>query len=90
MTRYRRRPLERGESAASALGAALVGIGTAAVAYYVTRLFLAREPLAERRLPSHASGTTGSETGRMALAAPRVPVIEGPSPDEAGGHDPGA
>jgi len=90
MTRYRRRRLERGESVASAVSAALVGVGVAAAAYYVTRLFLAREPLADGRLPSRRPLLTdgGSESG--ALKAGAEAGSDGPSPDESEGHDPGA
>lgn len=46
MTRYRRKKLSRGDNAAAAMTSALLGIGTAAVAFYVTRILLSREPLA--------------------------------------------
>jgi hypothetical protein len=90
MTRYRRRRLERGESVASAVSAAALGIGVAAAAYYVTRLFLAREPLADRRLPSRRPLLTEGEPESGTLTAGAGSGSDGPSPDEAGGHDPGA
>jgi hypothetical protein len=46
MTRYRRRELTGRDRATAAVASALVGIGTAAVAFYITRILLAREPLA--------------------------------------------
>lgn len=56
MTRYRRKKLSRGDSAAAAVTSTIIGVGTAVAVFYVTRLFLSREPLAgggelERALP---------------------------------------
>ena len=46
MTRYRRRrPPDPSRTAAAAAVAAGVAVGVGAVTYYLTRIFLAREPL---------------------------------------------
>jgi hypothetical protein len=78
VTRYRRKKLSRGDSAAAAVTSTILGIGTAALAFYVTRLFLSREPLAG---------------GGGVLAAGAEPSGALPPGDEsapeADGHDPG-
>lgn len=45
MARYRRVPLSRQDSIASLTTSLVVGAGAVVVTYYVTRLFLSREPL---------------------------------------------
>jgi hypothetical protein len=66
MTRYRRRPLTREDSLASAAMSLVVGAGVAAFTFYVTRLLLSREPLSDERVigppgdPDRALPTRGS------------------------------
>lgn len=45
MPRYRRLKLSRNDSAATTALSIAVGVGAAAVTWYVTRLFLSRDPL---------------------------------------------
>ncbi len=75
MTRFRRRSLKRGETVAAALASAVLGLGTAAVAYYVTRLLLSRESFAE----PDGSGPPKLEPGTPAekLPAPRADAHDG-------------
>ena len=78
MTRYRRRPLEREEEAAALATSVVLGAGVAAVAFYVVRLLLSRDPLSGSGAagdPSDGSesieGTEGPE--RALPAGERVP-----------------
>ena len=83
MTRYRRKKLTKGDTAAAAVTSAILGIGTAAVAFYVTRLFLSRETLAGGAEPVASPALPASAEADRALPPP----AEGRS--ESGGHDPG-
>ena len=78
MTRYRRKKLSRGDSAAAAVTSTILGLGTAALAFYVTRLFLSRETLT-------GGGELLTDGGEPISVLP--PGDE--SAPEADGHDPG-
>ena len=85
MTRYRRKKLSRGDTAAAAVTSTILGIGTAALAFYVTRLFLSREQLAGAREFPAGDGpllVDGVEPGGA------LPPGDESAP-EADGHDPG-
>ena len=56
MTRYWRRRSRLGDTVASAAVSLAVGAAAAATTFYVVRLFLAREPLGQPRLPAGADG----------------------------------
>lgn len=63
MTRYhRRRRPECRETVTAAALAAGVAVGVGAVTFYLTRLFLAREPLGERTDTDEPAGTDGGAT----------------------------
>jgi len=81
LTRYRRRPLEREESAAALATSVVLGAGVAALALYVTRLLLSREPL---------SGAAASDVpeGSNTLPKPRAALVErGPPADGRAGSE---
>ncbi len=61
MTRYRVRRLKREESAAALATSVALGAGVAAVAYYVVRLFLSREPLSGPEESPRALPTGGRD-----------------------------
>ncbi|KPJ84013.1 MAG: hypothetical protein AMS19_02300 [Gemmatimonas sp. SG8_23] len=69
MTRYRRRRLTREDTIASAAASVAVGLGVATVTFYLTRLFLSREPLTESERPklpgtrAHGTLPPGAENG---------------------------
>ncbi len=56
--RYRRRPPTRGETARAAVISAALGAGIGLVSFYLTRLLLAREPLASGATASGSGGST--------------------------------
>ena len=60
--RYRRKRLSRGDSLAAATVSVALGAGVAAVAFYVTRVLLSREPLAGGE---RVSGPEADESGRL-------------------------
>lgn len=52
MARYRRSRTSRGQDLAAAAGSLVLGASVAVVSFYVVRLFLSREELSPRSLPS--------------------------------------
>jgi hypothetical protein len=65
MTRYRRRRPRPSETVTSAAVSLAIGAAAAATAFYVVRLFLAREPLDGPALsPGEASPRGGPGAGR--------------------------
>jgi hypothetical protein len=79
MTRYWRRRSRLGDTVASAAVSLAVGAAAAATTFYVVRLFLAREPLGQPRLP--AGTAPGGQGGGRSLPA----GADGPR--RAGGTD---
>lgn len=71
MPRYRRLKLSREDSAASAVLSLAVGVGAAAVTWYVTRLFLSRDPL------EAAPPVLPDTSPRPALARGEADIAEG-------------
>ena len=61
-TRYRRKRLSRGDSLAAAAVSVALGAGVGAVAFYLTRLLLSREPLAGG---TRVSGQDTDTSGRL-------------------------
>lgn len=57
--RYRRIRPSKGDSAAAAVVSVAIGAGVAFGAFYLTRLFLAREPLAEGATERGRRGSAG-------------------------------
>ncbi len=78
MTRYLRRRLRAGEKAASAVASLAVGAAAAAATFYLVRLFVGREPLGRRSLPSAgASGESRTGGERSLPPGSRAPRREG-------------
>ena len=73
MTRYRRRALEREENAAALTTSLALGAGVAAIAFYVVRLLLSRDPLSDADTGGGRPGTSdtipGTEVPDRALPA---------------------
>lgn len=68
--RYRRLRPSRADDVVAALASVLLGAGVAAAAFYVTRLFLAREVIElPQQIDSPGGSTSLPEAGRVKDAA---------------------
>lgn len=72
---YRRRSPSRRDDVGAAAVSILIGAGAAAVTFYLTRLFLSREPLGSK---THGGGAVHGHAGD----AQRLPVGATPSPSD--------